>query len=301
MQNNVLLLCAAMALAMGTAPAQAAERMGRLTLDIKIDGKGRQQKDATYSTFTTDESVHAAFSLVTSGDPEDTNRLDIAGNAAATQRQVDQAMARTPDTAAQAAMVERARIAMAACKGDVGCMSQAAQALGQQTASWSALPPDNSANEGRYLTFATPNTSQCKGEFNARIASDTQGKLADVQGLVPFTKRARADYRATDLQASTLCNGMIVLDTRLNRIFAYIPEVEVKGHSVWTEGTRTTLDADGEIRLNQDALVWAARQLQNAPASGTQKTRLKIPTQTALGGTGEKTIDVQITWRFDGR
>ncbi len=239
MQNNVLLLCAAMALAMGTAPAQAAERMGRLTLDIKIDGKGRQQKDATYSTFTTDESVHAAFSLVTSGDPEDTNRLDIAGNAAATQ--------------------------------------------------------------GRYLTYATPDASQCKGEFNARITSDTQGKLADVQGLVPFTKRARADYRATDLQASTLCNGMIVLDTRLNRIFAYIPEVEVKGHSVWTEGTRTTLDADGEIRLNQDALIWAARQLQNAPPSGTQKTRLRIPTQTALGGTGETNIDVQITWRFDGR
>lgn len=299
-----LVSCTALALALASAcsMARASERAGRLTLDLQIDGKGHQQKGGTYSNFTTRETMHLAFTLVSSGEPEDTNRLDIAGNSAAVQKQVAQAKARTPDRAGQEAVVERARAAMEACKGNVACMSQVAQKLGQQTASWNALPPDNSANEGRYLTYATPDASQCKGEFNAKIATDVEGKLGDVQGLVPFTKTERADYRATALQAMSMCNSMIVLDTRENRLFASIPAVEIKGHKVWTEGSRTTLDAkDGEIRLNQDALVWATKQLHNGPRSGTQKTRLKIPVSTTLGGEGENVLDVQLSWKFESK
>lgn len=289
-------------LALGSTFAQASERAGRLTLDLQIDGKGHQQKGGTYSKFTTRETMHLAFTLVSSGEPEDTNRLDIAGNNAATQKQVAQAKARTPDRAGQEAVAQQARAEMEACKGNVACMSQVAQKLGQQTASWNALPPDNSANEGRYLTFATPDASQCKGEFTAKITADVEGKLGDVQGLVPFTRTERADYRATALQAMSLCNGMIVLDIRENRLFASIPEVEIKGHKVWTEGSRTTLDTkDGEIRLNQDAFVWATKQLHNGPRSGIQKARLKIPVSTTLGGEGENVLDVQLSWKFESK
>jgi hypothetical protein len=302
MLRYTLIFFTSMVLAIGCSPVHAAQRVGRMTIDIQIDGKGRQQKGASYSTFTTHETVHVGFTLESSGEPEDINRLDITVNNAAVQKQVAQAKARTPDRAGQEAVADRTRVAMEACKGDLGCMSQIAQKMGQQTAAWNALPPDNSANEGRFLTFFTPDASQCKGEFTAKIQSDTEGKRGDVQGLVPFSKTERADYRATALQALALCNGMIVLDTRENHVFAYIPDVEVKGHKLWTEDARTTLETkDGEIRLNQDALVWAAKQLHNAAKSGTRKARLKIPIDTFLGGVGENILDVQISWKFDIR
>ncbi|HZV65600.1 MAG TPA: hypothetical protein VFG03_11915 [Telluria sp.] len=67
---------AVLAAALLCAPAFGADVPGRFTLDVKIDGAGHQAKGREHSRFTTEESVHAAFTLVGSGVPEDANQLD---------------------------------------------------------------------------------------------------------------------------------------------------------------------------------------------------------------------------------
>jgi hypothetical protein len=302
MMKRTLALTAFLALLLAGLTATAAERPGRLTIDIKIDGKGHQKNGGAYSTFTSAEQMHAAATLLSSGVAEDTNRLDHAGNAAAMQKQGEQAKARAPDRAGQEAYMERARAAMAACSGNTACMTQVAQKMGRETSSWNVRPPDNSANAGRFLTYAMSPPAVCKGEFDAKVKTEVEGKFPDVQGLVPFTSKSNADYHANELEKGSLCNGTIVLDTRNDRIFAYVPMVEIKGRKLRMEGSYTALDSkDGEVRMNQDALAWVEKQLQNAPKSGKQRTTLKIPTDTPLGGVGEKIINVEVSWSFESR
>jgi hypothetical protein len=302
MMKRALPLIATVTLLLACLAAAAGERPGRLVVDIKIDGKGHQKNGGAYSTFTSAEQMHAAATLLSSGVPEDTNRLDMAGNAAAMQKQANEAKARAPDRAGQEAYMERAKAAMAACAGNTACMTQVAQKMGRETSSWNVRPPNNSANAGRFLTYAMSPAAVCKGEFDAKLKTEAEGKFPDVQGLVPFTSKTNADYHASELQKNSLCNGTIVFDTRNDRIFAYVPMVEIKGQKLRMEGSYTAQDnKDGEVRMNQDALAWAEKQLQNAPRSGKQRTTLKIPTDTPLGGVGEKIINVEMSWSFESK
>lgn len=293
---------AALAASLLCAPAFGADRPGRFTLDIKIDGSGHQAKGREHSKFTTEESMHSAFTLVGSGVPEDVNRLDIAGNAATMQKQVNEANARAPSREQQKEIMERAKAGMEACKGDMACMQKAAQALALQTSSWSVRPASPGANAGRFLTYAAATEAACRPEFTARLRNNADGEFADVQGLVPFTNKTSADFKANPLQSLPLCTAMLVVDKTANTIFVNLPSVEVKGKAVRVEGSHTMYDyTDTGVRLNQDALEWVAKQLQGAPKSGKQRTTLKIPTSGTLGGTGEKIINVEMTWSFDAK
>jgi hypothetical protein len=299
---NHRFIAAALAASLLCAPAFAADVPGRFTLDVRIDGSGHQAKGREHSKFTTEESMHAAFTLVGSGVPEDSNQLDIAGNAAILQKQVNEANARAPSREQQKAVMERAKAAMEACKGDMACMQKAAQALTLQTSSWSVRPATPGANAGRFLTYAAASENVCRPEFQARLRNNADGEFADVQGLVPFTNKTSADFKASALQSLPLCTGMLVVDTRTNTIFINLPTTEVKGRTARTEGSHTVFDnADAGVRLNQDALDWVAKQLQGAAKSGKQRTTLKIPTSGTLGGTGEKIINVEMSWSFDGK
>lgn len=294
---------AALATTLLCAPAFATDKPGRFTLDVKIDGSGHQAKGREHSKFTTEESLHAAFTLLGSGVPEDTNRLDIAGNAATLQKQIDEANARAPSREQQQAIMARAKASMEACKGDMGCMQTAAQALALQTASWSVRPPAPGANAGRFLTFAATEAAQCRPEFTARIRNHADGEFADVQGLVPFSNKTSADFKADPRMGGlVLCPTMLVVDTTANTLFINVPLPEIKGHVVRVEGSRTPLnDANAGVNLNQDAIEWVQKQLQGAPESGTRRTTLKIPTSSTLGGVGEKIINVEMRWSFDAR
>jgi hypothetical protein len=295
-------LFAALAASLLCTPAFGADKPGRFTLDIKIDGSGHQAKGREHSKFTTEETMHSAFTLVGSGVPEDTNRLDTAGNAATMQKQVDEANARSPSRDQQKAMMERGRATIEACKGDMACMQKAAQALAVQTSSWSVRPAPAGANAGRYLTYASAMENVCKPEFRATIRNNASGEFADVQGLVPFTNKIDADFKGAGGASLTLCTAMLVVDKQANTITVHLPSVEVKGKLVRTEGSRTaTNQADTGVSLNDDALTWVAKQLQNAPKSGKQRTTLKVPTNTTLGGVGEKTINVEMSWNFDAK
>lgn len=283
------------------ASAIGADRPGRFTLDVKIDGSGHQAKGKDHSKFTTEESVHAAFTLVGSGVAEDSNQLDVTGNAATMQKQVSEANARAPSREQQQQIMEQAKATMEACNGNMACIQAAAQKLGKQTSAWSVRPASAGANAGRFMTYSPSAQHVCKAEFQARIRNSASGEFSDVQGLVPFTNTASADFKANALQATPLCTGMIVLDIKANTIFVYPPQVEVKGKVVRVEGARTMIDSsDTEVRLNRDAMDWVAKQLQGATKSGTLRTTLKIPTSSTLGGVGEKTINVEMTWKFDG-
>jgi hypothetical protein len=214
----------------------------------------------------------------------------------------DEAKARAHSPEKQKAILERARADMEACKGDMGCLTRVSQALGVQTSAWAPQPASPGANAGRFLSYSAAPANVCKPEFRAQIRSDVAGKSEDVQGLVPFTDKTRADFKANALQSTSLCLATVVVDTKTNAIFVRLPWPEVKGKYARVEGSHTVMDyADTGVRLNQEALDWVARQLRGAAKSGKQRTTLKIPASSPQGDTGEKTINVEMTWNFDAR
>lgn len=293
------LTLATLAASLLCASALAADKPGRLVLDVKIDGSGHQAKDRAHSRFVTTESMHAAFTLL-GGDPEDSNRLDHDGNAAAMQAQVSAANARAPSREQQQATMEKARAQAGACKGDIACMQKIALDMAKATSSWSVRPAPAGASAGRFITYSAADPDYCKPEYSARIRSDADGVFPDVQGLVPFTHTTTADFKASNMQSLPLCNTMLVLDKSANRIFLSMQHAEVQGSVKRTEGGRVRVDdRNVGVRMSQEALEWVAKTLNGAPKSGREHTTLKIPTNSTLGGVGEKVINVELIWKFD--
>ncbi len=293
------LILAALAASLLDTTVLAADKPGRLVIDVKIDGSGHQAKDRAHSKFVTTESMHAAFTLL-GGDPEDINRLDHDGNAAAMQGQLNAANARAPSREQQQAIMEKARAQAGACKGDMACMQKIAMEMAKTTSSWSARPAPAGANGGRFITYSASDPDYCKPEYTARIRNDADGVFPDVQGLVPFTNTTTADFKANNIQSLPLCSAMLVLDKSSNKIHLSMHHAEVLGSVKRTEGGRVRVDERNVgVRLNQDALEWVAKTLNGVPKSGRECTTLKIPTSSTLGGTGEKTINVEVTWKFE--
>lgn len=292
-------ICAALAASLLCTAAVAADKPGRLVLDVRIDGTGHQAKDRTQSKFTTTESLHAAFTLL-GGDPEDSNRLDIEGNGAAMQKQVNEANARAPSREQQQALMEKAQAQAAACKGDVSCMQKIALDMAKATASWNVQAAPAGANAGRYVTYAAADPTICKPEYAAKMRNEVAGTFPDVQGMVPFTITTLADFKANTMQSLPLCSAMLVLDKATNKIHVSMQHVEVTGSVKRTEGGRVRInDGNVGVNLNQDALAWVARTLKGAARSGKEQTTLKIPTDSTMGGVGEKLIKVEMSWKFD--
>jgi hypothetical protein len=293
------LTIAALAAALLCNPALAADKPGRLVLDVKIDGSGHQAKDRSQSRFNTVESMHAAFTLL-GGDPEDSNRLDHDGNAATMQKQVNEANARAPSRDQQQAMMEKARAQAAACKNDIACMQKIAMDMAKTTSSWSVRPAPVGASAGRYITYAAADAAICKPEYTAKIRNDVEGTFPDVQGLVPFTNTTSADFKASNMQSLPLCSAMLVLDQSTGKIYLSMQHADVLGNVKRTEGGRVRVnDSNIGVRMNQDALEWVAKTLNGAAKSGKERTTLKIPTDSKLGGVGEKTINVEMSWKFE--
>ena len=289
----------ALAASLLCAPAFAADTPGRFTLDVKIDGSGHQAKDRAHSKFTTSESLHAAFTLL-GGDPEDSNRLDHDGNAAVMQKQVNEANARAPSREQQQAIMMKARAQGEACKGDMACMQKVAMEMAKTTSSWSVRPAPAGANAGRYITFAAADAGVCKPEYTGKIRNDVEGVFPDVQGLVPFTNSTSADFKANSMQSLPLCSAMLVVDKSANKIYLSMQHAEMLGNVKRTEGGRERVnDSNTGVRLSDDALEWVAKTLNGAAKSGKARTTLKIPTSSTLGGVGEKTFNVEMSWKFD--
>lgn len=290
------------ALALATAvSAAAADRYGRLTVDIKIDGKGQTQRGKDYSRITTAQSVHMALSVMRSGDGDDMNMLDDAGNAAVMEKYNADSRARAPSQDKQKEIAMRLQKEGEACRGNIGCMQAVAMKAAQQTTSWSAPAPDRSADEGRYFNYVQTDNAQCKGEFTAKINDSTEGAYADVAGMRAFTSKTTADFRAGELERATVCMGSVTVDSRTGKLYSRLAAPVIKGRHVSTDAGRTTThSADAQVLLNAEAMKWAFAQMNGGARSGTQRTVLKAPVTASMTGQGEQTLNVEVRWSFSG-
>jgi hypothetical protein len=289
------------AAALATAPlAHAADQYGRFTFDLKVDGAGQEQRGQDYSKSKISQSAHVAFTVMRSGDGDDRNFLDHAAANAAMAQHVEASRARAPSQAKQQETMAQAQKALAACKNDMACMQNVAAKLGRETASWSAPPPDTSADEGRYLNYIQVEPAQCKAEFSARIDDSTSGAYADVAGMRPATTKVAVDFKGSEMEKAAVCMGGVTVDKRTGKIMARIAMPEVKGRYVSTDAGKVTADsANSQFSLNADAVKWAFDQINGGARSGSQRGTLKIP--AAAPAKGETVLNVEVRWSFDGK
>lgn len=141
-------------------------------------------------------------------------------------------------------------------------------------------------------------TSACKGEFTAAIDDRVAGVFADGGEMRPFTGRTTARVKGDALQTSTVCAGTVTLD-RAGRLHARLALPRIDGQVVNTEAGRVVYASpQAEVPINQQAWKWAVAQLQGAARSGTQRTVLKVPVASTMGGNGEHQLNVQVRWTF---
>jgi len=282
----------------------APEAAGRFVMDVKIDGGGRLQDGAAQANVKVSQSARIAFSVSGSGQPGPINPLDMSAQADMVARQnaaqAQAAQANMPSQAKQMEIVQRAEKAAAACRNDVACLQRVAADVARQTASWHAAPVAAPQVDERYLTLQSANTNGCKAQYDVRIEDSVEGTANDVQGLVPFSRKAHAGSSGNAHALMQVCaSGMIVHDLKTNKIWAATALPRVTGRAVATRNNRTSVDQrDAQLRLNDEAVKWINQQLMGAPRSGRQKTTLRYPSEQGITHKGEEVLDVEISWRF---
>jgi hypothetical protein len=283
--------------------AQAADKPARISIEIDVVSSGAATKGRETAKFTGTEKFRSSFTMLTSGDPENINRLDIAGNAAGEQQSLDEAQARTPGPAQRQAIAAKGQAAVAACKGDTACMMKVAQQLGNETASWNAKAPAPKAGGDHYLTYFSPMPEKCNGDYSAIIRREKSGVFPDVQGLVPYTDTVSADYTASALEKSSLCGqvAMMVLDTATNKFYATVfPAMQIRGKNSRKEGSRPLRESDGEVLLQYEVTRWVLAKMKNGlPKSGKEHAQFTAPADA--GWQGEKQFTVDFRWSFEGK
>jgi hypothetical protein len=279
-----------------TAHADAAERTGRLTVDVKIDGPGQARAGSDWARYTTSQSVHMAFTVTSSGEGEQFNMVDDAGTTATLAKQNAAMQAKMPSIDRQQAFAQKMQAEAQACGGDVACMQKVALKMAQQQAAWTPMPTQ-SPEDGRYFNYSP--TSACKGEFAAKIADSVEGAFADVAGPRPFTGRTTAAIAGDKLQVATLCTGAVTVDGRTGKLYARLSMPRLDGRHVGTEAGRIVLDSPrSEVLVNHEAWQWAVAQLQGASRAGMQRTVLNVPINSPMGGKGQHELSVEVRWAF---
>lgn len=283
-------------------PACAADHYGRLTVDVKVEGSGKSQRNRDYANSITSQNMHLAFSVKRPDGADAMNLQDHAGNAAAMGQQMEASRARAPSQEKQKEYMERMQKQAAACNNNLACMQEIALKVGRETASWSAPPPNTSADEGRYFNYVQVDPAACRAEFTARINDSVEGAYSDVAGMRPFTSRTTADFKAGELEKATVCVGGVTVDTRTGKLTANVSVPIVKGQYRATDGGRVTNESkDAQTEINADALKWAMAQVNAGGRSGSQRTTLRLPTPAHMVGKGEQVLNVEVRWSFDGK
>lgn len=304
---GALLTCAALSHA-----AVAAERRGRLTVDIKVTGKEewRNAQGTDQATVRLAQTMSFSTVVQTDGEIVDFNMKDPGygqqqmAQAAQTAQAVASAQGRKPMTQAefQARMIQ----GQAACKGDQQCLielsTKASQWTNQMLAGQATTAPAQQGS-GSYLDYM--GFESCGAKIHMTINDVTEGSYADVQGPVPFSSKTTADYAGNDNERAILCTvTQLVVDTQQKMMYTDgLTLGSAQGSAVRTSRGKTT-QSQGELPLKGEAFKWASDQLRRAPLSGTRKGIVKLTTPqgssvpfavTQGGGTAE----VEMTWRFE--
>lgn len=317
------LLLALLGWSMLVMPAQAAERRGRLTIDLQLEGTSRWQDAGDSSQTTLKRRYHLVTMLRAEGEPMavNTKAPDYAqkmmAQSAQVQAKVAQAQARKPQGSAappmdMAKQMEMTRQAQAACGTDRDCLMRM---LAPQVAAQVTPDParqaqlvrhaqtagqEDDGEDSRYLNFA--GVDRCNATFEAQVEEVIEGRYADVQGTVPW-KIVRRDAQPLSADENRLLclSFQLVLDLRSGTITTDtgfgLPEPMVS--SVHTERGRSTTSVDRLGSLDQVA-KWMAERTRQAPRAGSASTTLPMVSSREAGrGRTEGALKAQLSWKFE--
>jgi hypothetical protein len=316
----------------------AADQLGRLTIDVTVEGVKNWKSGQDYSNSKISEQYHLVTHVQSSGEPSSVNTKDpqfaqqMLTQAAQVQQQVRQAQARAGKPVPKAAqtqeeyMEQQKKLAedmqkgQVDCNGDMNCLMKLAQEYALQSSLLSyppaqgAAPIANSDNEEtsdaeRYLDYF--GYEGCPGEIHIRVNNTSEGATADVSGMIPFKQADTADYRGNELNIKMQCLGSnLVYDLMAHRIYSDgIGHPQPRGrYRYWDSLHGETLDEDADVPTTYIAWEWVADNLRIADAAGSASTTLPIsgtnagPAPAGVGGDGSRVsgeINVSLKWKFE--
>jgi hypothetical protein len=326
MFKSIFLHGAATAMLLSAAGAGAAERTGRMTVEIRIEGQQSWAAQQDHGTARISEYYRVVTHVKSDGQLNTVNVLDPEfahkqiARAAAVQKRVAQAQQRSgvaaptvPRTPAeQATFMAQMQQEQQACGADVQCLmslsakyapvmnAMAMQALPQGAGDDVDLDAEEEARYYDYFGYdGCPTTIEMRVDFRA------EGAYADVGGMVPWKQTYSADDRGNDMQRSMQClSQQTVFDVRDGRIhtLGFGPPMP-HGRRVHWDRLHGETVSDGEIPVTGEALAWVAEQLRHAPAKGQRSAT--ITPERARGGvvtsgaSHDGSIRVDLSWSFE--
>ena len=308
-------------------PAGAAEKSGRLTVHIEVQGAQSWKAARDYGSARIAERYRFVIPLVSDGEPSSVNPVDPGyaaaqiGKAAQVQREAMKRQGAVPPPPAatledamarQQALLAEAEQERAACKDDMNCLMQLAMRLAQQStvtaypgAAGDAAAATDADEEERFLHYA--GHPDCAGEIDIRVDNVSEGAYADVGGMVPFTDTKEARYAGNEIERSSLClSQQLVYDVKEDRIFmpAFTFAAARGLHRRTERWQLRTSTADVEVGGFAEMQQWVAGQLRRAAASGSGSVVLPSPDRPLVGmatagAAFEGGIEVRLRWRFE--
>lgn len=305
------------------APAHAAERRARLTIELQLDGANRWSDAGDASQTKLSRHYRLVTYLRADGEPMSVNTKapdyaqTMMNRSAQVQSQVAQARARpaTPgapaplDAAARMAMVQKAQ---ATCGDDRDCLMRVLMPqIAAQTTSDPGLQarlvehgrkakPEDDGEDLRYLNFS--GVDRCDAQFQVRADETSEGHYADVQGPVPWreTRSVTGALPADELRL--LCLGFsLVLDLRTQAITTDtgfgLPEPIATTQR--TERGRSTR-SEGRLASIGPVAQWVAERTRQAPRAGSASATLPwVAPATAGRGRAEGAVKATLTWKLE--
>lgn len=312
MNNKGALFSGALVLVAMTHPAIAAERLGRLTVNLKIDAQEQwsDQRGNDKATVRTAQTVSFTTVMKTDGDIVDFNQKDPGyyqqqmAKAAQNAQAVTSARGEKPMTEAE--FKARVQKEQAACKGDTSCLmalSQKVSVWSQQLMAGQSAQPPAQQGSGSYMDYL--GFPDCGAKVHITVNDVVAGSYADVQGAVPITIKHTADYNANKNELLILCSQTnLVIDTKQKMFYGdgWLIQ-QPQGTSTITDRGKTTT-SQTSLPMKSEAIQWASEQLRRAPLSGSRKTVVKITNSNGSGipfvvTRGGGTANVELTWRFE--
>lgn len=302
-------------------PVQAAERRGRLTIELQLDGSSRWQDAGDESRTTLKRRYRIVTWLQPVGEPMDVNTKapDYAQTMMARSNQVQarvaQAQARHGNAAPpmdMARQMEMARQAQATCGTDRDCLMRvlAPQVAAQVTPDAAqqarlvkhatTAPPEDDGEDRRFQTFQ--GMDRCGASVEVQVDEVIEGKYADVQGPVAWRVVRHGAQPPTADELRLICLGhSLVLDRRTGAITtdAGFALTEPMVTSVHTERGRSSTSID-RLRTLAAVSQWVAERTRQAPRAGSATATLPMVSSREAGrGRTEGGVKATLTWKFE--
>ncbi len=301
----------------------AAEKNGRLVVDIEVEGTQTWHAGRDHGRARIVERYHLLIPLRSDGVPSSVNAIvpgyagTQIGRAAQAQRNAMRrqgiVVAPSPATpevamALQEALAGEMQKQQASCGGDTACHARMAVRYAQESAAI-AYPGAVVAGDGgdgaeRFLYYS--GYPGCSAEIDIRIDNVSEGAYADAGGMIPVIDKAEARYAGNAGERNVLCQSQqLVYDLKEDRIYMYgLNPAAARGFYQRSErGQIRVRSADIEVGGFAELLEWVNAQLRQAPDAGERSAVLRPPARPLVGiatagATFDGSIEVRLDWRF---